>query len=54
MEKFENENIFGASPKDKVIHFKKLYLSMGKEDRLTLWAWFDSFILLAEKYVKLL
>jgi hypothetical protein len=47
----ENDNIFGASPKDKVLHFKKLYITMNNDDRKTLWSWFDSFVSLADKYV---
>lgn len=51
-EKFflERDNIFGSSPKDKVIHFKELYLKMAKDDRATLWIWFDTFIKICEKY----
>lgn len=49
----ENDNIFGASPKDKVIHFKKLYMTMNGDDRKTLWAWFDSFVSLADKYMSI-
>ena len=45
-----NDNIFGSSPKDKVIHFKNLYLGMNEENRLTLFQWFDSFLLLVDKY----
>lgn len=52
-EKFflEQENIFGASPKDKVIQFKNLYLGMNKDDQLVLFEWFDSFIAIADQYV---
>lgn len=46
----ENDNIFGSSPKDKVIHFKGLYLGMNKEDRLVLYDWFKSFLDFADKY----
>jgi hypothetical protein len=51
-EKFflENNNIFGASPQDKVIHFKELYLKMPEDDRDTLWSWFRAFIGMCEKY----
>lgn len=49
----ENNNIFGSSPQDKVIHFKKLYLQMTEEDRSTLWAWFSCFISICERYLKL-
>lgn len=54
-EKFflERDNIFGSSPKDKVIHFKELYMKMAKDDRVTLWTWFDTFIMICEKYKKL-
>lgn len=45
-----NENIFGSSPKDKVIHFKSLYLGMNPENRETLFQWFDSFLMLVDKY----
>lgn len=39
---------------DSVIHFKKLWrsASLDKDDKNVIWAWFDSFILLAEKYQK--
>lgn len=47
----ERDNIFGSSPKDKVIQFKNLYLGMGKEDRLVLFVWFDSFVAIADQYV---
>ena len=49
----ENDNIFGSSPKDKVIHFKKLYLQIQEEDRQTLWAWFSCFINICDRYLKL-
>lgn len=49
----ENDNIFGSSPKDKVIHFKKLYLQMQEDDRQTLWAWFSCFISICDRYLKL-
>ena len=49
----ENNNIFGSSPKDKVIHFKELYLKMSEDDRETLWSWFSCFISICDKYIKL-
>ena len=49
----QNENIFGASPKDKVVHFKQLYLRMDEEERQVLWAWFQSFVVLADNYLSL-
>ena len=49
----EHDNIFGSSPKDKVIHFKQLYLRMNEDDRETLWAWFNCFISICDRYFKL-
>ncbi len=49
-----NDNIFGSSPKDKVIHFKNLYLGMNAENREMLFQWFDSFLAIVEKYQKCL
>ena len=49
----ENENIFGSSPQDKVIHFKDLYLTMNSDDRSTLWEWFSCFIAICDRYMKL-
>jgi len=49
----ERDNIFGSSPKEKVIHFKSLYNKMSEEDKKTLWIWFESFISICDKYVKL-
>jgi len=51
-EKFflENNNIFGSSPQEKVIHFKELYVKMNEEDRSILWIWFKTFLAICEKY----
>ena len=49
----ERDNIFGSSPKDKIIHFKKLFLRFSDDDKETLWSWFDVFISLCEKYIKI-
>jgi len=49
----ENNNIFGSSPTDKVIHFKELYVKMSDENRMVLWDWFNCFITICDKYVKL-
>jgi len=49
----ERDNIFGSSPQEKVIHFKKLYLLMSAEDKATLWSWFDVFIQISEKYKRI-
>lgn len=48
----ERDNIFGSSPKEKVIHFKTLYQRMNDDDKKTLWIWFESFISICEKYIK--
>ena len=49
----EKENIFGISPKDKVVHFKTLYLRMAPDDRDTLWSWVQTFLTICEKYIQL-
>lgn len=49
----EHDNIFGSSPKDKVVHFKQLYLKMAPEDREILWDWFNTFISICDKWNKL-
>ena len=49
----ERDNIFGSSPKEKVIHFKTLYNKMAEDDKKTLWIWFESFISICDKYIKL-
>lgn len=50
---FVNQNeFFGSLNKDKVNHFKKLWLSdkLDADDRIVIWRWYDAFISLAEKY----
>jgi hypothetical protein len=49
----ENKNVFGSSPQDKVIHFKRLYLQMQEDDRDTLWAWFSCFISICDRFIGL-
>jgi hypothetical protein len=49
----EHDNIFGSSPKEKVVHFKELYLKMTADDKDTLWAWFNVFISICDKWNKL-
>jgi len=49
----ENDNIFGSSPKEKIVQFRNLYLQMNVEDRPTLWAWFGCFITICDRYLKL-
>jgi hypothetical protein len=48
----EKDNIFGSSPKDKVIQFKQVYLKMADDDKETLWLWFNTFIDICEKYLR--
>jgi hypothetical protein len=56
---FLNNNILFEKLDDhknsKVNHFRKLWLSskVDEEDRRVIWAWFDSFIYLANKYLEL-
>ena len=50
---FVNQNeFFGNLNKDKVNHFKMLWLSdkLDADDRNVIWKWYDAFINLAEKY----
>lgn len=53
-EKFfiENEDIFSGLSKDKVGHFKKLWMSgnLDDTDKQEVWKWFDVFIILCEMY----
>lgn len=48
----EHDNIFGSSPKEKVVHFKQLYLRMSTDDKETLWSWFKLFISICDKWNK--
>lgn len=53
---FLENNIFEHSVSTtKVLHFKKLWRSgiLDDEDKKQLWRWCDSFIYLADKYVKI-
>jgi hypothetical protein len=52
---FLNNNIlFEKLNKDKVNHFKTLWLSpkLDSDDRDVIWAWYDLFISIAERYTK--
>ena len=55
-EKFflENDEIFGNLKENKVLHFKKLWLSsdLEKADRETIWQWFELFVDIAERYTQ--
>ena len=46
--------LFGKLDRNKVNHFKRLWGSnaLDEDDRAVIWAWFDCFIKLAEKYQK--
>ena len=47
-----SDTIFEELSNDKVNHFKKLWRSgvLDQDDKNCIWSWFDSFILLSEKY----
>ena len=46
---------FGSNDDQKVNHFKKLWRSgrLDSEDKEIVWKWFESFVMLAEKYQKI-
>jgi len=50
----EQNGIFDSLNKDKVNHFKKLWRSgrLDNDDKLIMWKWIDSFVILADKYQK--
>ena len=50
-----NNSLFEKVNQNKVNHFRKLWTSpkLDEEDKEIIWAWYDTFILLAEKYMKL-
>jgi hypothetical protein len=50
-----NNSLFEKVNQNKVNHFRKLWTSpkLDKEDKEIIWAWYDTFITLAEKYTKL-
>jgi hypothetical protein len=50
----EENNIFGMIDTGKVLHFKKLWTSslLDKDDRATIWTYFDTFITLVDAYKK--
>ena len=51
---FLDNNPFDSISKDKVSHFKKLWLSgsLDDEDKRIIWQWVDTFIFLGDKYMK--
>ena len=48
----ENKNLFSEISSETVIHFKRLWTSkaLDSDDREAIWAWFQSFCTLAQKY----
>ena len=51
---FLEHSLFDNLGKDKVSHFKKLWLSgsLDDDDKEVIWNWIDAFIYLADKYTK--
>ena len=51
---FLEYNIFGNFDKSKINHFKKIWRSgrLDEEDKEVIWKWVDSFVYIADKYVK--
>lgn len=51
---FLDNNPFDNISKDKVSHFKKLWLSgsLDESDKQIIWQWVDTFIFLGDRYVK--
>jgi|LakMenEpi03Aug12_release.lakeMendotaPanAssembly.Ray.scaffolds.fasta_scaffold496866_2 hypothetical protein len=52
---FLDNNFFENMNKNKVIHFKKLWKSgrLDDDDKKVVWRWIDSFVFLADKYMKI-
>ena len=50
-----NNVLFERIDRDKVNHFKKLWISpkLDDDDRAIIWQWYDNFIAISEKYVKI-
>ena len=51
---FLESNIFDSISKSKVLHFKKLWRSeqLDDDNKQIIWKWVDSFVYLADKYIK--
>jgi hypothetical protein len=51
---FLENNVFDFVDKDKVNHFKRLWRSgrLDVDDNECIWRWVDTFITLADRYVK--
>ena len=52
----DDEKLFSGFSSHKVIHFKRLWVSprLERDDKDAIWAWFGSFVVLAERYQKAL
>ena len=52
----EQNGIFDSLNKDKVNHFKRLWRSgrLDDEDKQIMWKWVDSFVILADKYQRVI
>jgi hypothetical protein len=52
----EHPSFFENLDKQKIHHFKRLWLSgqLDEENKLVIWKWIDTFIFLADKYQKFL
>lgn len=52
----ENNVLFGFLDRNKVNHFKRIWRSekLDDDDKAVIWAWFATFITLAEKYQKVM
>jgi|UniRef100_A0A6C0KQ46 hypothetical protein len=50
-----NNVLFEKIDQNKVNHFKKLWTSpkLDDDDRCVIWAWYDNFVALSEKYQKI-
>ena len=51
---FLEHNVFDNLGKNKVTHFKRLWLSgqLDDEDKSVFWNWVDAFVYLSDKYTK--
>lgn len=51
---FLEHNIFDSISKTKYTHFKRLWRSgrLDDDDKEIIWKWIDSFVYLADKYIK--
>ena len=52
----DNNVLFGYLDKNKVNHFKRIWRSgnLDDDDKAVIWAWFSTFVTLAERYQKVM